>query len=149
MARIGTLALAALSAAFWTSIAGAADTSAASKDPSAGPGPCARIRCAAGTRCVNSADNKTGKCEKISKIVKPIKIHLAKCDPGCASTERCVWKQVVCIKAPCPPVAACVAKKDSESCETTKCAEGQTCVLQLSNPPKAACIDSSSLPGTK
>ena len=92
-------------------------------------------------KCKWGCDDTTGKCKPES-----IQIHLAKCDPACADTERCAWKQVQCVKAPCPPIAACVAKKDSESCETTKCATGQTCILLLSNPPKASCIDSSSLP---
>ena len=142
MARCKMLAIAIVGAALWSPLANAEST--ASKDPSAGPGACARMRCAAGTRCVNSADGKTGKCT-------PLKVQVAKCDPHCKLfKEQCVYKEVVCIKAPCPPVPTCVAKGASTNpCETQKCADGQTCVMLTSNPPKASCIDSSSLPGVE
>jgi hypothetical protein len=96
------------------------------------------MRCAAGTRCVNSEDGKTGKCVALK----------TKCDPKCEhKTEKCELKQVICIKAPCPPVPTCVKRgKTTNPCATHKCASGQTCVVQTSIPPKAACIDTSTLP---
>jgi hypothetical protein len=31
------------------------------------------------------------------------------CDPSCPDGQRCEWKQVMCIRAPCPPLPMCVA----------------------------------------
>lgn len=134
------------------------------KDPNVGPGACARMRCAAGTICKNKSDG-TGECVSVCEDKKcgprqecvvngshakcVMKKRHANCNPKCTDGKVCAWKQVTCIKAPCPPVAECVDKSAGSVCDKTKCKEGQTCVVLAMIPPKASCIDSSSLPGTE
>jgi hypothetical protein len=57
----------------------------------------------------------------------------AVCDPSCPDGENCELVQVMCIRAPCPPIAMCVGPK-ATSCDPTKilckravpvCPEGQ------------------------
>ena len=61
----------------------------------------------------------------------------------CASGTHCEAEQVQCIKAPCPPIAACV--KD-DPCATVKCASGTHCeshdvqCKKAPSPPVAECV---------
>ena len=74
--------------------------------------PCATVRCANGFRC-EVFDGE------------------AFCDPdcslnngGCLSNQTCRLEDVVCVRAPCPPVRIC---EDRDPCATVRCANGFRC----------------------
>ncbi|GMT11784.1 hypothetical protein PFISCL1PPCAC_3081, partial [Pristionchus fissidentatus] len=86
---------------------------------SSGPS-CMTIKCAANSTCVDlptgSVCQPIGECCRVRQI-----ITLLYKNPSSLSVQ-----QVVCKRAPCPPVAACVPV--GPSCMTMKCAANTTCV---------------------
>lgn len=60
---------------------------------------CATVRCAAGTHC------ELGECVLDDPCTKIVDGQVA---PLCQPSERCVVEDVVCVRAPCPPIGRCV-----------------------------------------
>ena len=75
---------------------------------------CATVRCANGFRC---------------KVSKGVAFCLPDCslnNGGCLSTQTCRLEDVVCVRAPCPPIRIC-KDRNRNLCSRVHCANGFRC----------------------
>jgi hypothetical protein len=74
----------------------------------------------------------------VDQSCAPISYCADVCEPGtCPDGTRCELKSVVCVRAPCPPVAACFPK---DPCATVRCAAGTHCeAVETPCYPGSAC----------
>ena len=64
----------------------------------------------------------------VDRSCPPISYCADVCEPGvCPEGTRCDLTAVTCVRAPCPPVAACVP--DVDPCATVRCRAGTHCEL--------------------
>ena len=81
----------------------------------------------------------------VDRSCPPISYCADVCEPGsCPEGTRCELTQVVCVRAPCPPVAECVP---TDPCAGVRCAAGTHCepihtpCYQPPCQPVAACVN--------
>lgn len=96
------------------------------------PRSCAVVLCKEGTYC----DDSSGVAECVPSDV----CAGVRCDKG----YHCEPVEVVCVRAPCPPVPECVPDEKGMRCGPNVCAKGQVCCNEscgICTPPDGACID--------
>ncbi|CAJ0948855.1 unnamed protein product, partial [Mesorhabditis belari] len=52
-----------------------------------------------------------------------------KCTAKCSAGQKCVLREVVCVRAPCPPIPTCVNETEPTGCAAVSCMVGQECVV--------------------
>ena len=74
--------------------------------------PCATVRCRAGHRCEVFEPTGEAFCTPDCSLN----------NGGCARNEICILQDVLCVRAPCPPVVQCLSP-----CATVRCGRGSRC----------------------